>query len=138
MAEQIRAQGTGGLSARGALGSAQLPPALFTKRGGQRRGGNPKPPQRERANPLPPNHGWRKRVPAGTRDPRTTNEPSRVSCLGRAATRSPARSYPVSVGLQRRVTVMLADLVTLGAENPYSLITAVAVLAIGIVWRGTR
>ena len=33
---------------------------------------------------------------------------------------------------------MLADLVTLGAENPYSLITAVAVLVIGIVWRGTR
>jgi hypothetical protein len=33
---------------------------------------------------------------------------------------------------------MLADLVMLGGEHPYSLIATTAVLAAVIVWRGTR
>ena len=33
---------------------------------------------------------------------------------------------------------MLADLVTMGASNPYMTITAVAVLVAGLIWRGTR
>jgi hypothetical protein len=33
---------------------------------------------------------------------------------------------------------MLADLVTIGASNPYMTIAGIAVLVAGLVWRGTR
>lgn len=33
---------------------------------------------------------------------------------------------------------MLADLVMLGSDHPYSLIVAIAVLCAAAIWRGTR
>lgn len=33
---------------------------------------------------------------------------------------------------------VLADLIMLGTENPYIVITAIAVLCAAVIWRGTR